>query len=186
MEGGCVALIGGSAGLPRVRTAHVRPFWSDLSPCRHAVSYLVSRRVRDHEPEVRCRCLRLQSLPGLDSYQTAWTLAPEAPPRHSGAYVGGVEQGVSGRDTESKVIAAIAIVDGKLLGLARLYTVEGSRRISSRTTWTNLPSGSTDAALEFVASCSTGASGRPRKYRTPPRPISTKGASRSPPQGSRA
>jgi len=84
--------------------------------------------------------LGLQRLLGLGSYQTAWTMLQKlrtamvrpgrdrlhGPVEVDEAYVGGIEQGVRGRGTESKFIVAIAVevLSPKGFGRIRLGRVD--------------------------------------------------------------
>ena len=120
---GCVEVEQRALGVRGLRASGVGYGGDDLSPHSHAAAVVVRGGVGDDQPEARCSALGIQRSLGLGSYQTAWAMlhryrtAMVRPGRErlaghvevDEAYLGGVEGGVFGRQTDTKAIVAIAV-----------------------------------------------------------------------------
>src|SRR5689334_19117772 len=131
--------VAGTAALPRLPGTNLADGWDDLSGHPKAVAHVVHGSVVCHQAKDGVSALGLRRVLGLGSYETAWTWlhklrrAMVRPGRDalSGTvevdetYVGGVEKGKRGRNTETKAIVAVAAEEnGKGIGRIRLRRIK--------------------------------------------------------------
>ena len=133
-----------SVGVLGVRPAELGDGGDDVLSHPDAAADVVCRGVDDDQPEARVSALGVQRALGLGSYQTAWAMlhryrsAMVRPGRErlSGrvevdeTWIGGVERGLHGRDSETKSLVAIAveIKHPKGFGRVRMQRVEAIRK----------------------------------------------------------
>src|ERR1039458_3916693 len=122
----------------RKRSSRMGHGGDDLPRHTQAAGGLVSRHVLGHNAEERCQRLGQQMVLGLGSYKTAWTwlhklrraMVRPRRDRLSGrvevdeTYLGGLEEGVRGRQTERKSLIVIAAQeDGPGIGRIRMKRI---------------------------------------------------------------